>query len=64
MSEVIEAELASMQRLARDRLDTILEAAWAHADRTRPDVSDDQVMSRALAIERSARERPTDVGGN
>lgn len=64
VSEVIEAELASMQCLARDRLDTILEAAWAHADRSRPDATDEEVMSEALAIEREIRERPADVGGN
>lgn len=64
VSEVIEADLASMQCLARGRLDSILEAAWAHADRSRPDASDDQVMSEALAIEHSTRGRRIDGAEN
>ena len=52
IGEVIESELQASERLARERITLILEAAWAHGDAARPDATEDEVMNFALELER------------
>lgn len=54
IGEIIEAELQASERLARERITRILEAAWAHGDAARPGVTEDEVMNFALKLERAA----------
>ncbi|MCO5201682.1 MAG: hypothetical protein M9925_08295 [Chloroflexi bacterium] len=54
IGEVIESELQTSERLARERITWLLEAAWAHGDAARPDATEDEVMKFALELERTA----------
>ncbi len=54
IGEVIESELQASERLARERITRLLEAAWAHGDAARPAATEDEVMKFALELERTA----------
>jgi plasmid stability protein len=57
IGEVIESDLQASERLARERITLILEAAWTHGDAARPAATEDEVMNFALELEREVNGR-------
>jgi plasmid stability protein len=55
IGELIEEELAASEERARKELNAILEKAWAHADRERPEATDEEVMEFALELTHDIR---------
>ena len=64
IGEIIESELENSERLSRDRITQILEAAWAEGAAARPEATEDEVMAFALDLEREVNARSGNDGAD